>query len=289
MQTVSGHRLSRYDSFIHNHFNGMRMPIIQAHFLPQLVAPEELAGATVVVFDILRATSTITCALAADAARVIPVGEIDEALQLADRIARQDGVRPLLAGERHGLPIEGFDLGNSPREYTSERVAGRTLVFTTTNGTRAMLHCRQAKQVLLGTFVGLQALAARLRDAENVHLLCAGTEGEITREDVLAAGALTHELMRPDDPLSAGAWSRCELNDQARIARDSWQAALPPAELFAARDSSEWLARALSESKGGRNLKRIGLARDIPDCAALDRFDFVPALDLQSWEIRRSH
>lgn len=264
------------------------MPNIHAHFLPQLVSPEALAEGTVVVLDILRATSTITYALAAGAKRVIPCGEIEEARQLAERISEHDGgKRPLLAGERHGLTIEGFDLGNSPREYTDASVGGRTLVFTTTNGTRAMLHCRQARQVLLGSFVSLKAVVTRLRDAENVHLLCAGTEGEITREDVLAAGAITHELMRPDDPLSAGAWSRCELNDQARIARDSWQSALPPAELFAARDSHDWLARALADSKGGRNLQQIGLARDIPDCAALDRFDFVAELDLHKWEIRR--
>ncbi|HEY4309469.1 MAG TPA: 2-phosphosulfolactate phosphatase [Pirellulales bacterium] len=265
------------------------MPTIQVHFLPQLTTPEALAGATVVVIDILRATTTITYALAAGVPRVIPCGEIDEAKRTAEKTADAvGGVRPLLAGERGGLPIDGFDLGNSPREFTSERVMGKTLVFTTTNGTRAMLHCRQGARVLLGSFVSLHAIVTQLRDSENVHLLCAGTEGEITREDVLAAGAITHELMKPDDPLAAGAWSRVTLNDQARIARDAWQAALPPAELFAGGLSTEWLAKTLAESKGGRNLHRIGLSRDIPDCAALDRFPFVAELDLKAWEIRQA-
>ncbi len=237
------------------------MPTIHAHFLPQLVAPDDVAGHTVVVLDILRATTTITYALAAGVKRVIPCGEIDEAQRAAEKIAAGTGqMRPLLAGERHGLPIEGFDLGNSPSEFTPERTGGRTLVFTTTNGTRAMLHCRQAGRVLLGAFVNLQALVAQLRVADELHLLCAGTEREITREDVLAAGAITHELMRPDDPIAAGAWSSATLNDQARIARDAWQAALPPAELLPSNDAS-WLARALGESQGGRNLQRIGLAR----------------------------
>ena len=90
--------------------------------------------------------------------------------------------------------------------------------------------------------MNLQAVVAQVRDAENLHIVCAGTQGEITREDVLAAGAIAHRLMLPDDPLAAGAWSRCELNDQARIARDAWQAALPPAELLGS-SASPLLAR----------------------------------------------
>jgi 2-phosphosulfolactate phosphatase len=263
------------------------MPSIHAHFLPQLTTPEALADGTVVVIDVLRATTTITYALAAGAERIIPCGELDDARRIRDELAsRRPPVAALLGGERGGLPIEGFDLGNSPAEFMTDRVSGRTIVFTTTNGTRAMLHCRQAARVLLGAFVNLQAVVARVRDAENVHLVCAGTQGEITREDVLAAGAIVHRLMLPDDPLAGGAWSRCELNDQARIARDAWQAALPPAELLGSTASPQWLAKALAESKGGRNLTRVGLARDIADCAALDRFGIVPELDVKAWEVR---
>ena len=263
------------------------MPTIYAHFLPQLTTPEALAGGTVVVIDVLRATTTIAFALAAGAERIIPCGELDDARRLRDELAaRRPPVAALLGGERGGLPIEGFDFGNSPAEYTPHRVRGRTIAFTTTNGTQAMLPCRQAARVLLGAFVNLRAVIAEVRGAERVHLLCAGTQGEITREDVLAAGAIVHRLMRPDDPLAAGAWSRCELNDQARIARDAWQAALPPAELFTSSVPRQWLAKTLAESKGGRNLTRVGLARDIADCADLDRFDVVPELDVDAWEVR---
>jgi 2-phosphosulfolactate phosphatase len=263
------------------------MPSIHAHFLPQLTTPEALAGATVVVIDVLRATTTITYAIAAGADRIVPCGELDEARRIRDELAlRTPPVTALLGGERGGLPIEGFDLGNSPAEFTADRVGGRTIVFTTTNGTRAMLHCRQATQVLLGAFVNLQSVVARVRDVENLHLLCAGTQGEITREDVLLAGAIAHRLMLPDDPLAAGAWLRCELNDQARIARDAWQAALPPAELLGATTSPHWLAKTLAESKGGRNLTRVGLARDIPDAAAIGSLHQVAELHLDSWEIR---
>jgi 2-phosphosulfolactate phosphatase len=277
------------------------MPSIHAHFLPQLVAPEALAGGTVVVIDVLRATSTITYALAAGARRVVPCGEIDEARRIAAGLP-EGGT--LLGGERGGLAIEGFDLGNSPCEYTLQRVAGRTIVFTTTNGTRAMLHCRQAERVLLGAFVNLGAVVERLRSADRVHLLCAGTEGEISLEDVLAAGAIVNRLMPRLDPEAAGPWWRAELNDQARIAADMSREISPPAlpleklssltglplEMLvplrktAAGAVELWLV----QSKGGQNLKRVGLARDILDCAAIDRFQVVPELDVAAWEIRVS-
>jgi 2-phosphosulfolactate phosphatase len=263
------------------------MPTIHVHFLPRLTTPETLAGATVVVIDVLRATTTITTALAAGAAPVIPCGELDDARRIREEFAAQRlSIAALLGGERGGLPIEGFDLGNSPAEYTPARVEGRTIAFTTTNGTQAMLHCRQASQVLLGAFVNLQAVVARVRNAENLHIVCAGTQGEITREDVLAAGAIVHRLMLPDDPHAAGAWSRVELNDQARLARDAWQAALPPAELLRSNAPPQWLAKTLAETKGGRNLTRVGLAQDIADCAALDRYPIVPELDISRWQIR---
>ncbi|MBI2825283.1 MAG: 2-phosphosulfolactate phosphatase [Planctomycetia bacterium] len=258
------------------------MPSIHVHFLPHLVSPDALAGGTVVVIDVLRATTTITTALAAGASRVIPCREVDEARRVAAALPSGE---VLLGGERGGLPIEGFDLGNSPSDYTPDRIAGRTLVFTTTNGTRALERCRQAKRVLLGAFVNLRAVARCLRSTDHVRLLCAGTEGEITREDVLAAGAIAHRLVTPDAPLTAGAWSRCELDDQARIALDAWQATLPPAELPFTEAAQAWLVRALEASRGGRNLVAVGLARDIADCAAADRFDVVGELDLDAWQV----
>lgn len=258
------------------------MTSIQAHFLPQLTTPAALAGQTVVVIDVLRATSVITTALANGAARVIPCVEVDEARQVAGRWLKGETIT---GGERHGLPIEGFDLGNSPQDYTPERVGRKTLVFTTTNGTRAMQHCHQAGRVLIGSFLNLRALVAELTEAENVHLLCAGTKGEITREDVLLTGAITWGLTLPDSPAMAGEWYRCQLNDQARLARDAWQVARPPAELPFVEAEPIWLWKALTATQGGRNLKAIGLDRDVTACAALDRFDVVPKLDAATWQI----
>ena len=165
------------------------MPTIHVHLLPDLVPEEKLAGNVAVVIDVLRATTTIVHALAAGARQVIPCLSIDDARAAA---ASRTGEKVVLGGERQGVRIEGFDLGNSPSEYTPEAVGGRTVVFTTTNGTRAMLRCRQADHVLLAAFVNRAAvLAGNSRPSrQNVHIVCAGTGGAITREDVLVAGSL---------------------------------------------------------------------------------------------------
>ena len=126
------------------------MRTLKAHFLPDLTAPEKLAGGAVVVIDVLRATTVIAHALAAGARQVIPCLEVDEALRIAQTLPKGQAV---LAGERDGLKIDRFDLGNSPAEFTPESVAGKTLVFTTTNGTRAMTYCRDARRVIIGAFV----------------------------------------------------------------------------------------------------------------------------------------
>jgi 2-phosphosulfolactate phosphatase len=250
--------------------------VVAAHFLSDLVAPEELVGGMVVVIDVLRASTVICHALAAGAPAVIPTLEIEEARRLAAELPAGQAV---LGGEREGLPIPGFDLGNSPAEYRSDTVGGRTVVFTTTNGTRAMNRCRSARRVLIGAFVNLSALCQAIRSAEPraLHLVCAGTRGKITREDVLFAGAVADRL------IGAGAVDETLQSDQARIARAAWQQA----------SGAKWpvkpaaLAAELRNSQGGRNLKAIHLERDIGDAAKIDAVGIVGELNLQSWRIER--
>lgn len=247
---------------------------LAVHCLPLLVDAEALAESSVVVIDVLRATTTICHALMAGAKRVVPCLEVADALALAARLAKNDVV---LGGERGGLRIEGFELGNSPAEYTPQSVGGKTVVFTTTNGTAALQHARQAKGVYVAAFVNASAVVRALTSERDVNLLCAGTRGEITREDVLLAGLLVERL------LGAATWrvravhdalpldvDDVLLNDEALLALAAW------------RDSSaNWrgLPAALLESKGGRNLERLGLASDIDDAAQRDRFDIVPVFD----------
>ncbi|MEX2175157.1 MAG: 2-phosphosulfolactate phosphatase [Pirellulaceae bacterium] len=246
---------------------------LDVYLVPALVEPGSLDGKTVVVIDILRATTTIVHALAAGAVHVIPCLEVEEARQLAD----QQPNKTILGGERGGRRIAGFELGNSPSEYTPERLAGKTVVFTTTNGTRALLVCKTAARVLIGAFVNLSAVCRALADEYEVALVCAGTDGHVTREDTLFAGAVASEL-------ASGGREPPEtehttvLNDQAEIAADAWRSAV--------RDLTRRpLGQTLRASRGGRNLIEIGHENDIDLAAQLDRFDIVPELDLRSWRI----
>ena len=245
------------------------MPGISVHFLPALTTADELAGGVVVVIDVLRATTTITTALAAGAREIFPCLEIEDARRKAAELGKQTPA--LLGGERHGKPIEGFNLGSSPREYTPQTVGDRTIVFTTTNGTKAMQICGKARQVLVGAFVNLSAVAKVVKSGLPIHLLCAGTDGQVTREDVLFAGAVADRLTssQPDE---------FELNDQARIARDAWRQVLL---------SGKQLALTLRDTHGGHNLISLGMDQDIADAAQIDRYDFVPVLDTKQWRITK--
>jgi 2-phosphosulfolactate phosphatase len=161
--------------------------------LPAL-SRRDLSGAACVVFDILRATSTFVTALQNGAKEITPVSEISEALTL-----RQQQPDALLAGERDGMKIRAaqsggpdFDLGNSPREFREEKVRGKTIISTTTNGTRALRACAGAKLVLAASFLNLAVTARYLNQSppQEILLVCAGTGEDVAWEDVLAAGAL---------------------------------------------------------------------------------------------------
>lgn len=247
---------------------------LHAHFLPALTTPDALREGIVVVLDILRASTTITTALVNGAAEVIPFQEVTEA-EAASQVYPREAV--ILGGERGGLPIPGFDCGNSPSEYSSERVAGKQVLFTTTNGTLAMMHCKLASHVVIGSFVNLAAVVAHLatqHQGRAVHLLCAGTGRSVTREDTLCAGAIAHGLqdLIGDDTTH---------NDQTTLALDAWRAVLRGQEQI----TPTQLQIELRNTQGGRNLQRIGLEADLADCAALDRYTLVPELKLAEWTI----
>jgi 2-phosphosulfolactate phosphatase len=250
----------------------MSRPIL-VHLLPRLFEPPELAGGVAVVIDVLRATSTIIHALAAGASAVVPCGEIDEAERCASE-APPGTV--LLGGERGGLKIRGFDLGNSPAEYVRETVVGKKVIFTTTNGTRALLRAKEARRVLIGALANVGAVVDHLAEETGpVHLVCAGTEGQITLEDVLCAGAIAHWL-----DLAAA---------EADPGDDTTQLAL---SLFSSsgheydRAHEDRILAILRHSRGGRNLIDCGLESDIAVCAEQDKFDIVPELSRAAWEIR---
>ena len=179
------------------------------------LSQRDLSQAVCVVFDILRATTSMITALGNGAEAIIPVAEIQEAIAL-----RQKNPNLLLAGEREGLRIRAeltssidFDLGNSPREFTAEKVSGRTIVMTTTNGTRALRACANARMTLVSSFLNLRATTNWLLERKPQHLIlvCSGTFEEPALEDILAAGGLCEKV-----------WSNYaggHLSDSAEIAR----------------------------------------------------------------------
>ncbi|MCS7303796.1 MAG: 2-phosphosulfolactate phosphatase [Thermoguttaceae bacterium] len=253
--------------------------MLNVYALPSLVTDQDLADGTAVVVDVLRATTTITYALAAGAREVIACTEIEEARRIASQLPAGE---VLLGGEREGRPIEGFDLGNSPGEYIPERVAGRTIVFTTSHGTRALAQVRAARQILLGAFVNAQALCDRLAGVESIHIVCAGTRGQISRDDVLAAGLLVERLQRA----SADAYT---LNAQAITARENWRYSFAiPFAVDAEPIPPERLAAELRQTLAGQHLIGFGYEEDIVAAAQLDRFACVPCMDPSTMRITAS-
>ncbi len=231
---------------------------VQVHLLPQLVPPAKLQGGVAVVIDVLRASTTIIHALAAGCTAVYPVEEIEPARRLA-RELRPGKV--LLGGERGGKPIPGFDLGNSPREYTPKLCKGAALVLTTTNGTRALVHATEAERVLVAGFVNFSAVCEQLlKEVRPIHLLCAGTDGEVTLEDTLLAGAFVDCFCDLED---------AAFNDSARLAWDCFEF------------HGAVLGEALKLGRGGANLLALGYEPDVRAAAELDKFMIVPELRRQ--------
>jgi 2-phosphosulfolactate phosphatase len=231
---------------------------LHAHARLADVAPEALTDATVVVIDVLRATTTMVTALANGAREIVACASIEEAREKAAALGGERGEGAVVTGgERKGTKIEGFDLGNSPKDYTPERIGGKSIVFTTTNGTVALHHARQAKRVLIGALVNRAMVAKEAATSGGeVHLLCAGTGGKVSLDDCLTAGAIADELVR------RGAM----LDDTAALFRHAWR------EMD---DEREWVTDAFTRCKAGRNLIDVGLSGDTADCVQIDTVPVV--------------
>jgi 2-phosphosulfolactate phosphatase len=221
---------------------------------PGELTPGEIAERTTVVIDVLRATSTIVEALAAGAKSIYPAASIEEAIRLANTFGR-DGV--LLVGERRCLPIEGFDLGNSPREFTPERVAGKTLVMSTTNGTHALSLTAGAARVLIAALLNLDAIVDDLvRSKADPVIVCSGRERHFALEDAVCAGEIARRVIEERE----GAW---QMNDGAMAALALARKYTLGEELF-------------TQTAAGAAIADAGLAEDLAFCAQVNRYGSIP-------------
>lgn len=255
------------------------IPLV-VHLLSSHCDPAALRGGVAVVIDILRASTTMTTALLNGAASVVPCLTVDDARSLQQQ-SRSGTV--LLGGERGGVRIDGFELSNSPADYTRDTIGGRTVGFTTTNGTKTLLQSGEAELIVVGAFVNLDAVVRFLQVMRlPAHLMCAGTDGFITGEDVLFAGAVVHELTRthskakwqPDDAavIAGSYWVQEVLNNAAEQTSAAGQTPLPPNKTQIARS----LEQALRETRGGRNLQNLGYSADIALCSQIDAAPVLP-------------
>ena len=233
-------------------FFARRFMNVDVILLPRDLKPEHLRERVVVAFDVLRATTSMTAALASGISEIRVFGELEAAREAA---TAYPGPR-LLCGERNARKPAEFDLGNSPGEFVADACSGRVAFMSTTNGTRAILAAKGAAEILVGALVNADAVAGALRHHQReVTLLCAGTEGSVSAEDVLGAGAVISQLR--------GGGDLRLLSDTAWMAEQLFQSA---------RDGLE---AALMESRGGQNVRCAGLADDIPFAARLNVFDVV--------------
>ncbi|MDB5172308.1 MAG: phosphosulfolactate phosphohydrolase-like enzyme [Phycisphaerales bacterium] len=226
--------------------------LVEVVLLPRDLQPHHLSNRAVVVFDVLRATTSMVAALAAGVREIRIFGDTATALNACQAF---EGPR-LLCGEEKCLPPAGFDLGNSPGAFAAEKHADRVAFMSTTNGTRALLASRGATAVFIGALVNASATARALAQTGlDVSLLCAGTQGQVAMEDLIGAGAVVDALqhLRPVQLES----------DTASVAR----------RLFAG--AKQDLPAALRETRGGQNVVAAGLAPDIDFAARLDAFNIV--------------
>ncbi len=227
------------------------------------VSPNEMAsgdtqGRVVAVIDVLRASSTIAIALHNGAKSVIPADSADEVITRSKSFER---AHVKLAGERRMLAIPGFDMGNSPLEYTADAVAGCTVLISTTNGTRALLGIQGARDIVIASYVNLSAVSAMLRTAArsdtDIAIVCAGTEGHFSLEDAACAGRYVRAITNR-------ASSSVVTNDAAQACA------------LIDRKYGDNIAKIFKDSSHGKALEEAGFGGDLVVCASVDSHPVVP-------------
>lgn len=230
------------------------MKPIEVYLTARSAPEDDLKGRAVLVIDVLRASTTIVTALDHGARAVIPVSDMAEASRIAGHMEADLSV---LGGERGGTRIDGYQLGNSPLEYTPEAVQRRTVVLNTTNGTRAITRARLGAEVAIASFRNVSAAIRFLYEApQDAVIVCAGTDDRVSLEDTLCAGLVLHQL-----------WG-------GRVPEDCSDAAHVAHSLFA--QEKHRLGEALRSGRHARRLTELGFAEDVSYCAQLDAAPVLP-------------
>ncbi|HHY81776.1 MAG TPA: 2-phosphosulfolactate phosphatase [Clostridiales bacterium] len=226
---------------------------LSVYAVPDSVADKALKDKIAVVIDVLRATSTILAALVNGCKEVIPAVEIEEVINMSKNYEKDSY---LLCGERNIQAIDGFHLSNSPLEYTAERVSGKTLLMTTTNGTSAIKKAVDAREVIICSLTNVDATADYLASQDNdVVFICAGTDNKFSMDDVIAAGAVISRLSDKVENL--------DLDDLAVVAMSMY------------RSSSDDLHNLLKHSLHYKRMMEAGLEEDIRYCLTLNSAPIV--------------
>ena len=224
-------------------------------FVPSPLNANFLSNRAVVVIDVLRATSVIVHAMSQGTIEIIPVGTVEEAFQMAKTFPRGT---TLLGGERGSRKIEGFDLGNSPKEYVAEKVKGRRLILTTTNGTKAFHLVSSGREIMVGSFFNIGATAQRCFELnKDLLIFPSGDEGNFSLEDTVCGGMLIDVILRKGGKTIG-------LTDASRAAQLLYQR------------FREHLVEALRLSNHGKDLIDLGLGDDLPYCTQTDITPLVP-------------
>lgn len=230
---------------------------LDVYLTPEEIAPSDVSGRVVAIIDVLRWSSSVAAALANGAKNVVPFAEPEEVVRFSKDFDRGT-IR--LAGERRSMPIPGFDLGNSPGEFSAESVEGKTVLMTTSNGTRALLAVTGARDVVIASYVNFSAALALLRAAarggSDVALVCGGRDRHFSLEDAACAGRFVRHIARR--------LANAELGDAARACA------------ILERKYGDELQRVFADSEHGRGLVAAGFSADLEICAQIDAFPVLP-------------
>lgn len=228
------------------------------------IKEEDLKGKIAIVIDMLRATSVITTALGNGAKKIIPLIGVEESFEMRDKL-KNEGKASLIGGERKAMKIDGFDMSNSPLEYTKDKVYGKDVILSTTNGTKAINLCLSASKIFIGSLLNGAYLAKHLSDMEkDIVIVNSGTNGELSLDDFICSGYIINHLSN---------YGEFELSDIAKLAKMTYESN---------KDIKSYIANA----KHYKVLTDLNLQDDLDYCCKTEMFEILPYYDKKDKSIK---